>query len=275
MISSKKQIRFIAFALVLALSSAVLGQEGNSKSESQREGNSTQTQTAREGKQFKIEGNVVRINGGNSFTLRSADGTENEIGIAQNTSIRISRKGLFRLDRTTDASNISRGLRLKANGRVNGDGQLVAKSIDIDELDLRTAQALQTRVDPVEAVATSAQNLAETNSLRIDGAEKRIDQGEENAKRLSGQVEELSVVANSAVSAAQNAQTTADQAKLDANAANERIRALDDYEVVGTMAVHFNSGSARLSAEAKEELDQVANSVNGSLKGWVVAVVGY
>src|SRR5262245_56996189 len=205
MISSKTQIRLIAFAFVVAMSGAAMGQDsGNTASRPQSESSTTQKQPESNGQQLKVEGNVVKTNA-NSFTLRKTDGTETEVVVTEKTSIRISRKGLFRRDKTADASNILRGLRLKANGRTNSDGQLVAKSIDIDEQDLRTAQALESSVEPVETVATSAQNLAENNSQRIDVNDKRLDQAEQNAQRLSGQVEELSSVANAAVSAAQKA----------------------------------------------------------------------
>src|SRR5262245_28155606 len=244
MISSKTQIRLIAFAFVFAISGAAMGQDGgNTASQPQSETSTTQKKPVSNGQPLKVEGNVVKT-AANSFTLRKTDGTETEVVATEKTRIRISRKGLFRVDRDATAGDILRGLRLKANGRTNSDGQLVAKSIEIDEQDLRTAQALESRVEPVETVATSAQNLAETNSQRIDGNDKRLDQAEQNAQRLSGQVEELSSVANAAVSAAQKAQTTADQAQADASTANDRIGALDDYEITGTMTVHFKSGSA-------------------------------
>jgi outer membrane protein OmpA-like peptidoglycan-associated protein len=166
-------------------------------------------------------------------------------------------------------SYILRGLRLKAEGRGNGDGQLVAENIRFDEQDLRTAQALESRVDPVETQANSTEALAESN-------QKRITEAEQNAQRLSGQVEELSSVANGAEVAAKNAQATADQAKSDANTANERISGLDDYDVVRTLTVHFRPGSARLSPEAKREIDEAASTIQDeNLNGWLVAVVGY
>jgi outer membrane protein OmpA-like peptidoglycan-associated protein len=151
----------------------------------------------------------------------------------------------------------------------------VARKIAFDEQDLKTAEALESRVDPVEKQANSTQALTEDNQMRIDGAERRLDQAETNARHLSGQVDELSTVANAALSSAKNAQSTADQAESDASTANDRINALDDYEVFSTMTVHFKPGSARLSARAKEEIDEVANSIRANLKGWIVAVEGF
>jgi outer membrane protein OmpA-like peptidoglycan-associated protein len=57
--------------------------------------------------------------------------------------------------------------------------------------------------------------------------------------------------------------------------ANERISALDDYNVLSTTTVHFKSGSARLSTRAKAALDEMADSISKDLKGWIVAVEGY
>jgi outer membrane protein OmpA-like peptidoglycan-associated protein len=178
------------------------------------------------------------------------------------------RKGLFRADRSANATEIVRGLRLEAEGRGNGDGQLVAKNIRFDEEDLRTAQALESRVDPVESLANSAQALAENN-------QQRIGEAEQNEQRISGQVDEVSGVANAATGAAANAQSTAEQAEADATTANTRINLLDDYEVLATIAVHFRNGSARLSPAAKAEINAVADVVSENLNGWMVAVEGY
>src|SRR5215510_15114889 len=263
MIRSKTQIRLIGFVCVLALSGAVLAQDGKEASQP-RASNSTQKQTGSTGRPLKIDGIVVGTNG-STFTLRDIEGNDTDVAVVEKTSIRISRKGLFRRDKTTDGRDVLQGLRLIVKGRTNSDGQLIAAEIDIDEQDLRTAQMLKTRVDPVEAVATSAQSLAETNSMRIDGNDKRLDQAEQSAQRLAGQVDELSTVATAATAAARIAQATADQAESDANNANQRISSLDDYEVFKTIIVTFKPGSARLSAETKTQIDEAASSVSANL----------
>ena len=51
---------------------------------------------------------------------------------------------------------------------------------------------------------------------------------------------------------------------------------VDDYDVLRTITVQFNSGSAVLSAAAKAALDETAERIqNDKLKGWVLAIVGY
>src|ERR1051325_356414 len=215
-----------------------------------------------------IEG-IVTKRTADTFTVRNTGGTETVVVLTDTTKVKMVRKGLFRRDQSSGPSYILRGLRLKATGRGNADGQLVADNIRFNEEDLRTAQALESRVDPVETQANATQALAESN-------QQRINESEENAKRLAGQVDELSSVANAARAAAAKAQTSADQAQSDANTANQRINGLDDYTVFKTVTVLFKSGSAVLTPEAQQEIDQAAATIQGeNLKGWMVAVTGY
>ena len=212
---------------------------------------------------------IVTRRTADTFTVRSAAGTETVVVLTDTTRVKMVRKGLFRGDKASGPSYILRGLRLKAEGRSNADGQLVANNIQFDEQDLRTAQALESRVDPVETQANATQALAESNQQRISDAEA-------NAQRVAGQVEELSNVANAARADSAKAQASADQAQSDANTANRRINGLDDYAVVKTVTVLFKSGSAVLTPEAQQENDRAAASIEGeNLKGWMVAVTGY
>ena len=251
-------IQLTAVVFTLAISSAVFAQESKFISE---------------GAKLKVEG-IVTERHDDVFTLRESDGTETSVVLTDQTSIKTVRR--FHRDKTAPASSILRGLRLKASGKGNRDGQLVAKDIRFDERDLFTAQALESRVKPVETQANATEVLAISNEARIGFAQQRIDQAEQNAQRLTGQVEELNSVANAAGAAAKNAQATADQAQLAANTANERITRLDDFEVFKTITVHFKSGSAYLSRKAKVEIDEAAaNLKDDNLKGWVVSVTGY
>src|SRR5215470_2836204 len=248
----------LTLVTLLALSfapDAAFGQDGNTSAQPQNGPSAT-------------EGIVIKRNA-DTFTVRTAGGTETVVVLTDTTTVKMIRKGIFKRDKISGPSYILRGLRLKATGRGNAGGQLVADNIRFDEQDLRTAQALESRVDPVETQANATQALAESN-------QQRIGETEENAKRLAGQVDELSSVANAARADAAKAQTSADQAQSDANIANQRINGLDDFAVVKTVTVLFKSGSAVLTPEAQQELDQAATTIQGgNLKGWMVAVTGY
>ena len=166
--SSKKQIHLIALVLVLASSVAVFGQDpSNGSSTTSGTGAS---RTISEGQKVTTEGIVVNRDV-DTFTIRDSRGKETTVGFSAKTKFRLVRKGLFRADRSSNATEIVRGLRLEAEGRTNSDGQIVAQHIRFDEEDLRTAQALESRVDPVEDLAKSTQALAENNQQRISAAE--------------------------------------------------------------------------------------------------------
>ncbi|MBA3571762.1 MAG: OmpA family protein [Pyrinomonadaceae bacterium] len=64
------------------------------------------------------------------------------------------------------------------------------------------------------------------------------------------------------------------EARSEAGAANERISALDDYDVQETVAVNFKVNSAALLPEARQQLDNLAaKAVN--TKGYVIEVAGH
>jgi OOP family OmpA-OmpF porin len=97
---------------------------------------------------------------------------------------------------------------------------------------------------------------------------------EENAQRLSGQLDELAAVANTARGGAKAAQETADAAVAGVNLTNERISALDDYEPQSVAAVNFRTGSSILSTDSKTKLDDIATKALNA-KGYVLEVSGY
>ena len=259
--TSKTIIQLILPALILALVSVAFGQAHDSA-------NPPRTRTVADREQFKIEG-IVAKQDGRVLTLRGADQKETAVAFTAETNFKLVRKGLFRRDQSTGPTQILLGLRITAEGTSNAEGKLVANKIRFDEQDLKTAQALQTRVEPVEEQANSTQALAESNR-------ERISESEQNAKRLSGQVDELSNVATAAGAAAKTAQQTADQAQTAADTANQRISELDQYEVLLMTTVRFKPGSARLLPEARARIDEAVSLLQPeNLKGLAIEVSGH
>ena len=266
--SSRTAIQLILPGLILVLVSVAFGQTATAPNQSHDTTTTSRTRSVADREQFKIEGIVTKLDG-NVLTLRGSDQKETAVVFTAKTDFKLVRKGLFRRDQTTGPSQVLRGLRLRAEGTNNAEGQLIARMIRFDEQDLKTAQALVVRVDPVEEQANSTQALAESNR-------ERISENEENAKRLAGQVDEVNSVAIAAGTAAKNAQETADQAKTDATLANQRISELDQYEVLQLVMVHFKTGSARLLAAAKAEIDEAVSLLQKEdLKGLAIEVSGH
>jgi outer membrane protein OmpA-like peptidoglycan-associated protein len=256
-----RSFRLAGLAIVFALTGVIFAQDNNTPNQPSGPNDIVHSRTVAADQGLKLKGIVIKRTA-DTFTLREQNGVETVVTLTDQTRVTTVRKGLFRRDKPSGISYILRGLRLEAEGIGNADGQFLAASIRFNEQDLWTAQALQVSVDPVES-------LAQSN-------ERRIGDTEQNQVQLSGQIDEVSGIAQAAGAAAKNAQATADQAQSDAMRANRRINGLDDYDVIKSITVLFKPGSAVLWPAAKEEIDEAAAAVKSqNLEGWVVAVVGY
>lgn len=211
----------------------------------------TQMRKLAPGQKYKLKGFVVAKDD-SSFVLRDAVGVDTTIQFDQTTSIR-TKGGFLRSGDKVAATQIIRGLNIEAEGRGNANGGLDAAKLRFDEGDLRTALSIDTRVAP---------------------AEDRITEAEQNAQRLSGQIDELMEVSNTIRGETRVAQDTAEAAVTGVNATNQRISTLDDFVIQSTATVNFRVNSFVLSPEAKAQLDQVARSVM-MLRGYTIEVTGF
>ena len=147
---------FVTLVMMLALSSAVLGQESQSRDTGVRPGNRIVTN----GVKAKVNGIIIRREA-DTFSVADDSNTETVVLLTDRTSVK-SKGGFFRSGKDYGVTSLLRGLRVEVEGHGNSDGQLVADKIRFDSGDLRTAKVVDSRVAPVE----------------------------EANKRLSGQVEE-------------------------------------------------------------------------------------
>ncbi len=216
------------------------------------------SRTVASGQKMKIKGVVIRRDA-DTFLVRDANGVDTVVRLDDTTSVK-SKGGFLRSGTNYAQTNILRGLNLEVEGRGNASGELMATKVRFNESDFRVARAVESRAAPLEDRATTT--------------EKKLSEVEENAQRLSGQLDELAAVANTARGGAKAAQETADAAVAGVNATNERISALDDYEPQTVAAVNFRTGSAILSADSKTQLDEIATKALNA-KGYVLEVSGY
>lgn len=91
-------------------------------------------------------------------------------------------------------------------------------------------------------------------------ADTRVAPVEANQERIAGQIDELYAVAA--------------EARAEATNANERISALDDYDMQESVAVTFRVNSAMLSPAAKQQLDEFAAKASGA-KAYMIEVAGH
>jgi outer membrane protein OmpA-like peptidoglycan-associated protein len=255
------------FALALAVSApAVLAQSTPNSSNTQApstqaastQAASTQSRTVSNGQKMKIKGTVVKRDP-DTFTMRDANGVDTVVLLTNTTSVR-SKGGFLRSGNNYAQTQILGGLNLEVDGHGDGSGQLIADKVRFGDTDMRVAQSINARVNPVED--------------RVGNNEQKIASVEANAQRLSGQLDELAAVSNAARGGARAAQDTADAAVAGVNATNDRISALDDYTPQESVAVNFKVNSATLLPEAKTQLDELSNKAM-TAKGYVIEVSGF
>lgn len=91
-------------------------------------------------------------------------------------------------------------------------------------------------------------------------SDTRVTPVEENQERLAGQMDELYAVAA--------------EARREVTEVNERVSALDDYDVQESVAVNFRVNSAVLSPEARQQLDALAAKTLNA-KAFMIEVAGH
>ncbi len=211
----------------------------------------TQIRNLTAGQKYKIKG-VITAQDDSSVIVKDSVGVETRVLLTPEASIK-TKGGLFGGGDKVASTQLVRGLYLEAEGRGDGSGALAATKIRFDKDDYRVSQSIDSRVGPAEA---------------------RLTQAEENAKRVSGQIDELMAISNAARGGAKAAQDTADAAIAGVNATNQRITAMDEYVVQSTATVNFLVNSSRLSPEAKASLDDVATAAM-TMKGYTIEITGF
>jgi len=239
-----------ASALAVALAPAALAQ-----------GTQTGARTAAvvSGQKMKLKGAVVRRDPDSFVVQDDMTGAQTTVMLNDRTSVK-TRGGFLGGGTKYALAAVTRGLHVEIEGRGDSSGNLVADKVRFTDADLRAARTLEANIVPVEG--------------RIGTAETRVGEVEQNAQRMSGQLDELAAVSNAAAGGAVAAQETADRAVQGVQVANERINSIDDYTPEQSIKINFKLRSAVLTPEAKASLDQVAEYAKNA-KGYLIEVTGF
>ena len=209
-----------------------------------------QLRTAAAGQKYKIKGVIVSKQDTSTFIIRDSVGVDTKIVVDPSASIK---NNAFLGGDKYPVSALIRGLNMEVEGVGSASGAVSVNKVRFEKTSLQTAQAIETRVAP---------------------AEERLTAAEQNAQRVSGQIDELMAISNAAKGGAKAAQDTADAAIAGVNATNKRITDTDEFVVQSTATVNFKVGSWVLSPEAKSSLDQVGTA-SKTLKGYLIEVTGF
>ena len=225
------------------------------------------------GQKMNIEG-VILSRDAETLTVRTFGNAVYKVFVSDSTELKERKSNFLRGAKKYSVVDLVPGLQVEAKGIGMSSGVLAAKEVRFKNDDHIVAQAMDTRVVPVE------KDLKHT--------QVRLGETEKNAEKLSGQLQELSAItdlvrndaraaqatADAAVEAAAGAQETADNANAGVQTTNERIAMIDEYEIKTLATVYFKAGSAVITDEYKAELDAFARQIN-SEKGYAIEIAGF
>jgi len=184
-------LKAVVVLLSLTLSGAVMAQQTGSA------GSMSHKTQVDAGSKMKVKGIVIKRDDSRLF-LRDYTGAQLTVRLAANTKLEEKKGNPFRGGKKYSTTQLIRGLNVEVEGRGDSSGDLVADKIKFYDDDLRVALSIDSQVVPLED--------------RMGTTENRLSRTEQNAERLSGQLEELGQVANLAKGGAAHAQDTADAA---------------------------------------------------------------
>src|SRR6202171_1719950 len=136
-----------------------------------------------------------------------------------------------------------------------------------------TKKYVAKQTDPITAKVAEVEKQAQNTQKQLEGDEPKISAAAEKADSADAR-------AGDALGRADAASKKTDQVKSDLtnqfhSELNERIANIDDYKPAGDVVVLFKFNSAKLTDEAKQQLDQIGSGKVGSMKRYFVAIEGF
>jgi OmpA-OmpF porin, OOP family len=223
------------------------------------------TRTFTAGQSTKVQG-VIVAHEGSTLKLRGDDDAIGTIDLTQDTKIQL-KKGFLRGKSAMDQAALVPGLHIQVDGEGNEKGDLVAKKVIFDPNSMRASRQIDARVSPLEARTGSVENRTgqlENRAGQLENREGQLEDQQKQTQQTVGQVQ----------TQVGQVKTSADQANQGVTDVNARVTNLDNYESKDSVTVYFKINSTTLSAEAKKDLDDIAQKALNE-KGYVIEVAGF
>jgi outer membrane protein OmpA-like peptidoglycan-associated protein len=132
-----------------------------------------------------------------------------------------------------------------------------------------TKKYVAQQVDPANAKIGEVDKNQKNTQRQLEADEPKISAADEKATSADSR-------ATDAIGRADAASKKSDQVRADLhNELNDRIANIDDYKAAGNVTVLFKFDSAKLTDDARQQLDQLASGQVGSLKRYFVAIQGF
>lgn len=125
------------------------------------------------------------------------------------------------------------------------------------------------QVEPTNAKVAEVDKNQKNTQRQLEADEPKISAADEKASSADAR-------ATDALGRADAASKKSDQVRSDLqNELNQRLGNIDDYKAAGNITVQFKFDSAKLTDDARSQLDQLATGQVGSLKRYFVAIQGF
>src|SRR5262245_60974870 len=203
-----RKVSNLLFVVILALAVAVTAMAQASQpadNATQATPNKTSQSAAQParvavGRKQKLSG-VIISREADKIVMRDLAGVDIVVNVTGSTKITEKKANPFRGAKNYPVTALLRGLEIEVEGRGSDGGTVVADKVRFTDNDFGVARSIDSRAVPIETRQTTTEG-------RVDTAETRITAAEQNAQRLSGQLEELAAVANTARGGTKAAQDT-------------------------------------------------------------------
>jgi len=130
---------------------------------------------------------------------------------------------------------------------------------------------VQRQLAPIRDRANELDELTASNSRMLKDVDARATAGIQRADAHASLADQHAV---EATNRAQMADQTAQQASTHLQSVSQVVQNLDQYQSASQVEIRFRSGASVLSKNAKEALDQLAETMKDQ-KGYVVEVQGF
>ena len=172
------------------------------------------------------------------------------------------------IDRTADTFTIRDRTRTDYQVRLTDDTSIKSKGgflrggkkYPVTDILRGLIVEVEGRGDPQGELVADKIRFRESDMRSSITSEARVRPVEENQEKIANQMDELYAIAQ--------------EARQQVAAINDRVTALDEYDVQAHVAVTFRVNSAVLSPEAKQQLDDFATKALAS-SGYMIEISGH
>ena len=219
--------------------------------------------------EVKVRG-VILERSADSFTLREYRGTERMVNLDSLTEVKEEKKNFLRPPLAYTPGDLIPGLDVQVEGLIMS-GRILAETIRFTQDALRVARAITTRVEPIETGLAQAQMGLETTGAELKSLEAHTEQ---QGQKLSGDIDDLADAMMANKSEVERVGVQAAAAVSGAEAANQRLSQLDQYQSEDQLTIHFPAGSATISGQDQAQLDVLAERI-AQRKGYLIEIRGF